>query len=340
MNSHVRRESSDVIHFDIRTMSTRAFSKQKMEMILSTTNPNTQLDTPSEAPYRVPRLYNPDSTCYVNVVIQLLYHLPEFLKWVTTREFTGEMARVFAAGLAHIKTFVESDEFTTTPRLPQTILTTLYASSSFFEDKVQGDVFELLMYILDVFHEDTKTKLGNDIEHSPIYDMFYYKIEWNPCMKHGNPRVITDMSIPMDPTPRDPESGLLGPVSIERGVNNYLTALLASDCTCKQSSGHLISQRLPEFLFVSITRQYDLASPLKNNIPVNISKEITCMGVKYELCSVVIHYGSKINAGHYFCHIRIGNVWYKIDDWTVVVVDFDTDTTSQRFISGACYQRK
>ena len=268
-------------------------------------------------------LQNQGATCYMNAILQMLFHIPIFRKLVykvnkyidndiiilnlqslfaslqMTREAgnTKQLTDSFGWNELDVRTQNDAEEF-------------LRVFLDFFNNKLQNTKFS--KKILDYFGVDTHTIITNTQENSVHFFDEYSDTILFQSLTIKNFKNIYD-SLDYECCPQ-----------MLTGNNKYDSALYG-----KQDA--ILTQQFTKFpkILLFHLKRFEITEELnikkinsrfefydKINLEKYLSKKENCLySPRYELHGVIVHRGSA-NSGHYYAYLRptIENKWFKFND--------------------------
>ncbi|KAI5160122.1 ubiquitin carboxyl-terminal hydrolase 7 [Nematocida ausubeli] len=288
-------------------------------------------------------LINLGATCYLNSIIQTLFHIKGFVKELFQQppgEKTVQMQRLFYQ-LCKDTTYVDTKEFTNAFKLKN-------------EDiDEQQDVQEFFKFLLDELEKEAKgTPFFKYIE-----DTFYGELGTTIRCDKGCVREITekynDLQLVMD-LPYMENSR----TSLEDSLHNYISTmhLKAPNLYHCENHGYIEATKsdycktFPPVLFLQIKRfnmDYDTGDVYKVNNYYSFPKELDLslytpdktVDNRYSLYTVNVHMGSGMSEGHYYAYIRKKDGWYKFND-TYVTKCMEEEAIQETFGGRHRYKNK
>lgn len=268
-------------------------------------------------------LENAHNTCYMNVLLQCLFHIDRFRKLILTIRVSDKESILYVIQ----KTFAMMAFSNSLSYYPSSLILSLG-----IDPHVQCDVHEFF----DLFISTLKAVLSEYHEVGAIKeidDLFSgERLLCRCCMSCHQVFYRSDVFSFLDcsvvNTPRL-EDALQVQFTKERmsGSERYF----CSSCNRKCDAEVLTRIRvLPPVLMVRLQRlQYDRGSgsqlKLTNGVQIPLTLDFSqfcnldaSVGVsEYELSSVIQHHGDRASRGHYTCHTRNHDRWFSINDANV-----------------------
>ena len=292
---------------------------------------------------------NIGNTCYLNSVLQCLYHLDTFRNYIITTSFDDE--HVISKELQNI--FKEILSQNTTCVKPIHFLRALHPKLEYMNIIEQNDVSEFTSMFLDILGKETKRDMSREmvqkvrsIEYSKsTYQQQKQKMDIVWCQKLGKEysdyahmtsgqlisqilckdcgkiwhtyEMYQDLSLAIHGT------------TLEECLKYHFQDVELNDWKCdecnkgKGSIKIVTLWRTPRIFIITLKRfEYvpERSMFLKNNTPIDIPHtfdvSLYTLGPhkqKYKLKSVAFHNGS-YNGGHYHALCQEQNNWYHCDD--------------------------
>ncbi|KAI5188493.1 ubiquitin carboxyl-terminal hydrolase 7 [Nematocida sp. AWRm77] len=277
-------------------------------------------------------MINLGSTCYLNSIIQTLFHIKSFTKELFKQNLgkkTLEMQKLFYK-LEKEQTYVDTTGFANTFKLNEPL-----------DD--QQDIQEFFKFLLDELEKEAKdTPFFKYIE-----DIFYGTLASEIECKNGCRRERTEKYNDIQL--------VIGMPNFKYGNTSLEDSLLANIHTtyleepnrymCETCNAYVDATKkdffktFPPVLFFQIKRfnmDYDSGEVYKMNdyfsFPEHVDLSVytlnTSTDEKYSLYSVNVHFGDGISEGHYYAYIKKGADWFKFNDCYV------TRSTAREAIEG------
>lgn len=277
-------------------------------------------DIGEEMPEKLIGIENKGSTCYLNSVIQSLFHTNEF------RE------RILNSPLPPQNTFLRStyDLFQSVISFKKSSGTISISSfikqvktlNELFNNDYHHDSHEFLIWALSTIDEDLK-RIGT----SWIEEIFAGKsVTQTTCLccesKSTREELFMDLGLE-----------IMQNCSLVSSLNSFSKSerLKAADkffcdnCNCKQEADRItLIQKLPKILICHLKRfkysenerkytklNYRVAFPSQIRLD-NTTEE--CENKLYELYAVIVHLGPGFQVGHYMSIVKIKKHWIRFDD--------------------------
>eukprot|EP01012_Entosiphon_sulcatum_P001360 TRINITY_DN10256_c0_g2_i1.p1 TRINITY_DN10256_c0_g2~~TRINITY_DN10256_c0_g2_i1.p1 ORF type:complete len:930 (-),score=183.14 TRINITY_DN10256_c0_g2_i1:135-2900(-) len=290
---------------------------------------------------------NQGATCYLNSLLQTLFHLTAFRKAIYGLPTAHELSDVKPSiPLALQRLFYALEQFSEAPSTVEAVdtdeLTKAFGWNS-RECFVQHDIQELVRLLLDRLSTRAQQQTKQEDEHAPSQDIF------SRLMVGRLENYISCTDIDYQSTKEEPFADLNLPVaglgSVGEALLQYVQAeVLEGDNSYEVEDGNGMRSRhpankgvrfveFPPVLFLHLKRfDYDFHAnrPVKVRSRFEYSETLDVAPflaqpeedrTEYRLHSVLVHSGNSCFGGHYyaFIHAEDGE-WYKFDDLTVTRV--------------------
>ena len=324
-------------------------------------------------------IQNLGNTCYINTCLQNLIHCPKFINGFLNvakgQNNSTPIANSFYYLLAQIteNNRIEKNESIN----PLIFVDTFRSIHKNFEEFKEHDTQEFCRYLLQDLNSELnevnipssyKKELPKNKNKKESFDLYM-----KDCLSKEK-SIITDLFIGYFSFEYDCECGykeytfsqfLDLPIQMDSNVHGYdLYQMLRNNfykksyvdmgenCSfCRRTSkkNELMKiARLPYILIISLQR-IDPRSGTKNNASVKFYEGLDFKEIidpetqradltKYDLFAISNHIGN-INTGHYFSHIKIGNIWYCFEDSKVYKIGPQIDMNTQEVYT-LFYKRK
>lgn len=292
--------------------------------------------------HRYVGIFNQGSTCYLNAVVQTLFHLPIFRAKIYNLKPTVDSPVATALRNLFVQLELGSKSITTTE------LTAAFGWDR-YEASIQHDVHELIQQLLD----SLETAVAGGPEAAFIRDLFsgmqvyrskavnvnytsdrledFYDIELTVQGKKSieeslavfvQPETIEGVSIAVtpgaQPTPhhikrtqrlmRLPPILCVHPNRVGFDMETFAPITLRNSWTFPFDS-----LDLSPYMMDGDTLHVDKESQAKMDLLVKNGDDALPCGTDYELHSVLIHAGDA-NIGHYYCYVRLEDQWVRFND--------------------------
>lgn len=295
-------------------------------------------------------LFNLGNSCWMNSVLQMLTHLPEFA--------TG--GGRLCGSFRNLRDSLLMTEQTANPKnrssfalRPNDFVSALKEKIDFLDVREQQDAYEFLIFLLDLIRSE-QDGISNNLSSSNLADVerclntpldklfgFIMKSE----MRCQNCQVvktlyertaILSLFIPFagSGTTLDDCLQMFFSESSPDEEHDCEFCSQKAECIMKPS---LMEDHLPEVLILHLSRfRMGKNGYLKNNIEVVFTEELNLMEIlninaTYTLFGFVTHYGS-IDAGHYTSLGKVGDQYFLFDDDSVTAVNKETGFQLQPYI--------
>ncbi|EIJ88138.1 hypothetical protein NEQG_01582 [Nematocida parisii ERTm3] len=315
--------------------------KEKKKIMVKILSAVRCYEAKKETPYT--GLINLGATCYLNSIIQTLFHLKGFVKELFKQppgDKTVQMQKLFYQ-LAKDTMYVDTKEFTNAFKLKN-------------EDiDEQQDIQEFFKALLDDLEKEAK----NTPFFKYIEDTFYGELGTTIRCEKGCVREITekynDLQLVMD-LPYMENSR----TSLEDSLHNYISTmhLKAPNLYHCEKHGYVEATKsdycktFPPVLFLQVKRfnmDYETGEVYKLNNYYSFPKDLDLspytpdksVDNKYTLYSVNVHMGCGMSEGHYYAYIRKRDEWYKFND-TYVTKCMEEEAIQETFGGRHRYKNK
>ncbi|RNF03414.1 putative cysteine peptidase, Clan CA, family C19 [Trypanosoma conorhini] len=287
-------------------------------------------------------LLNQGATCYLNSLLQALFHISEF-RWTIYQMPTGEEGvEKNDMGVKRAKSIPYALQrlFCLLQRGSEAVDTTELTESfgwSATDSFIQHDVHEMTCTLLDNLEnklnqvqQPEKRDSSPSTKKNAISQLFVGVLENFVCVDevdyHGSrEELFYDIQLLVkDTTDIYTSFERLFQVEVLDGKNKYCLENNGTKSYHRAEKGVRL-KRTPPILLLHLARfDYDIEKgetkvlsrwDYYNNLDLSkymphASKEDT----NYTLCSVLVHSGSDAGFGHYFCFLRCSNAWYRFND--------------------------
>jgi len=263
-------------------------------------------------------LENMGNTCFMNSILQLLVHCPQFVKFMIDSHYTSEI-------IQHFKTFLH--KYQSSKRLAPMDIRYILNQSNVFNSHHQYDAHEFMVIFLDLLDKEIK-KNDKQIDIGKKYFYFTYHTQ------------IKNLSKEELKTIRFQELFLTLPYS--ESLQKSIEIFESKEILDWESDLYKIKTKAekyieiydyPEYLFIMLNR-FDTYGH-KIDKPMNIPYQYK----NYVLLGAVIHYGLN-QFGHYVSILHLNQKYYHCDD------DKISEISQEQFLKMAsiayllCYIRK
>jgi ubiquitin C-terminal hydrolase len=312
-------------------------------------------------------LYNLGQTCYLNAVIQCLAYTQPLAKFILQGDYHSEANLLLMEYAKLVKTMYSDQNRIKPVQFYKALLRSFKTPPH-----QQEDAHEVLLHILDAFHENMKRPLTiyrdfhsneniliqkslnyiKNVPVSPINQIFMGQLhQRTQCTKcrHLNHSFPTFMNLQL---PLASDTLLKNNMNAKRYIK--ITDLIADYChkekitfTCehcksKNVEGHkkITIWRLPEILILTIGRFNPDYTKNDQHVDfdledLDLTKFLTYPVVSkqyYDLYATVNHEGGSLDYGHYISQIKYRNNWLKIDDEAVSRINPDDVINNTAYI--------
>ena len=286
-----------------------------------------------------PGLKNPNTMCYMNAMIQLLFGMKctrdLFLqgyclvdaKLTSTDRLLNyfNMGGSIAIALHHL--FQEMN--TRRPGLSvddfKEALVTHNMKFAEYDNTEQHDVHLLLGAVLDSLSETFQNFNQEDIMSSWFRNAVISEVVCSKC--HNKSENNSDKNFVL-------AVGIQNMSNIQLCINDVeatVEDLLDCDKCDKKQLSTKTSLLSPAPVLMILLKRFNVQDKVKDK--VTIKEKLYIKGAeKYVLAAIIIHIGSDLLRGHYYTLMRKGDQWLKYDDANVSPIDID-NASNQRTIS-------
>ncbi|XP_048472021.1 putative ubiquitin carboxyl-terminal hydrolase 50 isoform X1 [Rhincodon typus] len=295
-------------------------------------------------------LGNSGNTCYMNCILQCLCNTTPLVEYFITGAYAddlnrgrGELSNAFSALVMDMWlgdcVYIFPDEV-------KRVLGKLHAS---FSDGTQQDAQELLLFFLNVLHNDLKRSTGmRNMETSIVTKLFqgqlsYVKLCLNCYHKSSQTENFLSLSLPMPPDNRCSIQDCLR-LFFKEEVLSSRDQPFCSFCGRKQDQTESIQLlKAPDIIIIHLKRfesddhgnrklTSTVTFPLEDLDLSQYTTNPSTQQLKYHLYAVVNHTGT-LDSGHYtaYCKNPVTQNWHEFNDAKV------TSISEQKIQSPAAY---
>jgi ubiquitin carboxyl-terminal hydrolase 7 len=280
-------------------------------------------------------LKNLGNTCYINSILQGLYHIPIFRDKIINTTFIEDSIGYSLQSV--FKNLKETNRNIVDPRI--------LISKLGVDTRIQEDAQEFLLKLIDKLNDNYDNNNNNNLEEkNEINNMFNGElINTIKCLnvdyKKERKQKFIDISVDIDGFDTLDQSlhNLFEPIKLD-GQNQYKAGEYGLQDAIKSSK--IISS--PEILFIHLKRfAFDMETgsmrkisnklefPFTLNMNTYINSNISSSDNDniYELKAIIIHEGN-VNFGHYTCYANVPDIknkskqkWIDLNDQFVNDVD-------------------
>ncbi|EGD93422.1 ubiquitin C-terminal hydrolase Ubp8 [Trichophyton tonsurans CBS 112818] len=298
-------------------------------------------------------LFNLGQTCYMNVILQTLFHEPVLTAYfLGNGHSTSECQKVNCFGCALADAFAEfSNEEKDEGFGALNLLLASWQKSSDLAGYHQQDAHEFYQFLVNQLHESTTGHLDCDpacrcFFHTAFFGKLRSTITCRNCGKVSRTEdPVMDVSLDLQVQKKKraldggEQSSDVAP-TLQGCLEGYISPekLAASEYGCTQCNSNmgvtkqLRLRKLPVILCMQLKRfERNRSVSEKVETKVTYPASINMMPYttsprsenrsqfQYDLLSVVVHIGD-IDSGHYLAYCRHGEQWFKFNDDRVTVV--------------------
>lgn len=293
---------------------------------------------------------NNSNSCYLNSILQIIFTVEQLNTYIMNKEFEVNKKNVIFIAYKNLleniyenTTFIDNEHILESEQFKKMI----GVSSGYELDSGQHDAHEILIRVLNVFHEglkeskydnmdknkkgeDTLKRVGNKkwVEENKLEQ---YSII-NKIFKGQLRSKITCCNCYTENNIFDSFSCI--PLTIEDTIQESLNTfgkieLINYFCdVCKKNTNaekENIFCILPKFLFLNVCRfEYKDGKFNKNMKKIEWSNEIEIDDQKFKLKGLILHHGNSIDYGHYSSIVTYNDDLLHINDENIsVVIDKD-----------------
>lgn len=292
-------------------------------------------DVMSTCKARVPKgLVNLGNTCYMNSVLQSLYSIDSFRKFILQAPHNKMLA-------SEVADLFKSMKNSSASVYPSNFKYAFSRHQSRFSGSNQHDAQEFLRYLIIGIHEEFNlassrprrstnlkppktadeawSQYKEIVDDSPLVDILVGQLCstvicgvchnkshcWDP---------FWDLSLPLV---RGRQTCRLSDVVEDFVAKETLDADERPNCSnCKRatkSTKQIAICRLPQLIILHLKKfsndGYKLTSP-----DIKIDRMLTFNGTTYNLVACISHHGYSSSSGHYTCHCEYGSRWFHFND--------------------------
>ena len=263
-------------------------------------------------------LDNNSSLCYLNTVIQSLFHIPLFRRIIFSIDVPRE-SRLNGIIVNLQALFYRMQKSKTSCSTSNLIKSFGWTAN----DLHQQDIHEFFT----VFFEKILEKTQNSNQHDQLIELFQIKVQkiLENKQRHYRKELIVDefyiLNFPA-------LTGNTIQDKIDEPVREVIKDHEIGDKSKIDCEIIEIFVKLPPILFISVNRYQNVngsTNKITNNITYNAEIEIPFNNqrIKYSLHAILLHHGNSPVSGHYTTVIRpkLENKWYYFNDSTVENID-------------------
>lgn len=285
-------------------------------------------------------LLNQGATCYLNSLLQTLYHISEFRSIIYGMPTQEEAAALAQADVPEAKSIPYALQRlfcklqTTSHALGTRELTESFGWSA-SESFIQHDVHELTRVLLDNLEKKLNVQMPDAAspKENAINKLFHGSLESYVRVDEANyygarEEPFYDLQLVVKNT-KDIYASFdsFFQVEVLDGRNKYCLEQKGEKTYHRAEKG-VRFKKLPPILLLHLTRfDYDIHKGETKVLTrwdyystLNLSRylpEAPADVTHYTLFSVLVHSGSNTGFGHYFCFVQCAGAWYKFNDETV-----------------------
>lgn len=301
---------------------------------------------------RLKGLFNLGNSCWMNSVLQMFSHLPEFA--AGGGRLCGSFRNLKQSLLMTEQTTGNSRGKSNSFAIrPNEFVSALKEKLDFLDVHEQQDAYEFLIFLLDLIRNEQggiSTNLNSsnleDVEkclNTPLDKLFGFILKREMrCQNCQAVKALYERSavlslfIPFAGSATTLDDCLQMYFSESSTDEDHDCEFCNTKAECIMKSS-MLQEHLPEVLILHLSRfRMGKNGYLKNNIEVVFTEELVLndnlnVDATYTLFGFVTHYGS-IDAGHYTSLGRIGDNYYLFDDDSVTPVDKEKGFQLQPYI--------
>ncbi|KAF3490580.1 ubiquitin carboxyl-terminal hydrolase [Arthroderma uncinatum] len=298
-------------------------------------------------------LFNLGQTCYMNVILQTLFHEPVLTAYfLGNGHGTSDCQKVNCFGCALADAFAEfSNEEKDEGFGALNLLLASWQKSSDLAGYHQQDAHEFYQFLVNQLHESTPGHLDCDptcrcFFHTAFFGKLRSTITCGNCGKVSRTEdPVMDVSLDLQVQKRKRaldggEQKSDASPTLQGCLEGYISPekLAASEYGCSQCNSNkgvtkqLRLRKLPVILCMQLKR-FERNRSVSEKVDTKVSYPATINMMpyttrpkspnrsqfQYDLLSVVVHIGD-IDSGHYLSYCRHGEQWFKFNDDRVTVV--------------------
>ncbi|KAK2744043.1 hypothetical protein FQN57_004496 [Myotisia sp. PD_48] len=299
-------------------------------------------------------LFNLGQTCYMNVILQTLFHEPVLTAFfLGNGHGTGDCQRPNCFGCALADAFAEfRNEEKDEGFGALNLLLASWQQSSDLAGYQQQDAHEFYQFLVDKLHESTPGHLDcspncHCFFHSAFFGRLRSTITCGTCGKASrteDPIMDVSLDLQVQKKKKQAQGGgevkSVPPPTLQGCLEGYTSPekLAASEYGCSQCGSNegvtkqLKLRKLPVILCMQLKR-FERNRSVSEKVDTKVSYPITLNMLpyttrpnchnrsrfQYDLLSVVVHIGD-LDSGHYLAYCRHGEQWFKFNDDRVTVV--------------------
>ncbi|KAL1956215.1 hypothetical protein VTO42DRAFT_7562 [Malbranchea cinnamomea] len=329
--------------------ATKTAKKRKLDDVVSTISTNTNKRQCAKEGVR--GLFNLGHTCYMNVILQTLFHEPLLTAYFLGGQGhrTAECRDMYCFGCSIAEAFAEfnNDEKEEGFGVSNLLMCTWQANADLAGYR-QQDAHEYYQFLVNQLHgsadsctEDWGEKCGCFF-HRAFFGTLRSTVTCNQCGNSSRTEdPIMDLSLAFQiqrkkkvlgaPDAAPTLDGCLASYTAEEQLSP--TDYTCSECGAKGATKQLKLKKLPVILCMQLKR-FDTSRAVSEKVDTKVSFPLAInmlpyttrpwsrdkSDYDYDLLSVVVHLGD-IDSGHYLAYCRQGEQWFKFNDDRVTLVD-------------------
>jgi len=307
-------------------------------------------------------LYNLGQTCYLNAITECLVYTPPLAKYILTGEYYDK-ADLLLMEFTKLAKMMYSDQYKLQPKGWYKAFLRSFKEPAY----QQEDAHEVLLHILDVFHERLRRPMAiykdknedslikkslidlKKIPMSPINEIFmgqlHQRTQCTNCrhLNHSFP-TFKNLQFPLGQSGKSnlriPKYRMLNHLMAEY-CHKERIIINCDSCGAKNVTAHkkITMWKLPQVLIITLGRFNPDAT--KNNIHVDFDLEgfdLTKFSTYpivykqvYNLYATINHTGT-LDYGHYTSRIKYQGYWLHINDEKISRIEPDDVVTAETYI--------